>query len=176
MCVWQTAETHLPLHHWNGCMKFDSQGSSSIFRRCQEKAGEEPSSWAGAPDTESVWSLDSVTPSWIALSQGCVSSSKGQPSRFSDLLRFHKSSGGAVLLAQQSVSPSIPKSGLTTPCKDWEIWDWGLDWDRRPHVLLDPSENDVITGERRRDKEILLRRHDCFFRCLIPCVIQELLL
>lgn len=28
-------------------------------------------------------------------------------------------------------------------------------------MLLDPSENDVIMGERRRDKEILLRRHDC---------------
>lgn len=65
-------------------------------------------------------------------------------------------------MAQQSVLPSIPKSGLTTPCKDWEIWDWGLDRDRRPHVLLDPTDNDVITGERRRDKEILLRRSDCF--------------
>ncbi len=80
------------------------------------------------------------------------------PSRFSDLLGIHKSSGGAVLLAQQSALPSIPKSGLTTLCKDWEIWDWVLDWDRRLHV--DPSEHDVITGERR-DKEILLRRCDC---------------
>ena len=60
------------------------------------------------------------------------------------------------MLAQQSALPSIPKSGLTTPCKDWEIWDWGLDRDRSTHVLLDPNENDVITRERRRDKEILL--------------------
>jgi len=30
-------------------------------------------------------------------------------------------------LAQQSVLPSFPKSGLTTPCKDWEIWDWDMD-------------------------------------------------
>lgn len=33
-----------------------------------------------------------------------------------DLLRFHKSSGGVVLLAQQSVLPNIPKSGLTALC------------------------------------------------------------
>lgn len=149
MCIWQTAEkcTHLPLHHWNGCMKFDSQSSSSKFRPCQEKAGVEPSSWAGAPDTESVWSLDSVNLSWIAFLLGCVSSSKNHHQDFQICFRFHKSWGGAVLLAQHSVLPSIPKSGLTTPGKDWEIWDWGLDWDRRPHVLLDPSGNDVITGE-----------------------------
>ena len=64
------------------------------------------------------------------------------------------------MLAQQSVLPSVPKSGLTTLCKDWKIWGWGFDW--RPHVLLDPRENDVITGERRRDKDILLTRSDCF--------------
>lgn len=45
-----------------------------------------------------------------------------QPLRPSNLLRFHKSFGGVVLLAQQSVLPRIPKSGLTTLCKDWEIW------------------------------------------------------
>lgn len=69
-----------------------------------------------------------------------------QPSRFSDLLRFHKSSGGAVSLAQRSVLPSIPKSGLTTPCKDWEIWDWGLDWDRRPHVLISSRKRASLTS------------------------------
>lgn len=69
------------------------------------------------------------------------------------------------MLAQQSVTPSIPKSGLTTRCKDCDILDWGLDHDSRPHVLLDSSENDVIAGERSRDKEILLRS-DCFSHAL----------
>lgn len=61
--------------------------------------------------------------------------------------------------AQQSVQSSIPKSGLAPLCKDGEYSD--QDW--RPHVLLDPSENDVITRGRRRDKEIML---SLFFRCL----------
>lgn len=82
LCIWQTVEkyAHLPLHHWNGCMKFDSQGSSSVFKPCQEKAGEEPSLWAGALDTGSVWSPDSGTQdfsdSWIALLLCRVGSSK----------------------------------------------------------------------------------------------------
>lgn len=100
--------THLPLHHWNGCMKFDSQGSSSIFRPCQEKAGGEPSLWAAALDTGSVWSLDSGTQGWNALLLGRGCSSENNHQDFSDLLRFPQIParcgfvGSAVCAAQHS--------------------------------------------------------------------------
>lgn len=144
---------------WNLTPRAAAVYSGPVRRRLEG----EPSLWARTLD--SVWSLDSGTRDsqdsrirpfvrwcWLLLKQ---------PLRFSDLLRIHKSSGGVVLLAQQSVQPRIPKSGLTTPCKDWEIWGQGLDQDRRPHMFLDPSENDVITGKGERDKEMLLWGHDC---------------
>lgn len=99
---------------------------------------------------------------WLALSSCCVGFSQNNHQDSQICSDSTNPQEVRFCLAQQSLLPSIPKSGLTTPCKDWVIWDWGLDLDRRPHVLLDPSEDDVITGERRRDKEILLRRQDCF--------------
>lgn len=52
--------------------------------------------------------------------------------------------------------------------------DLGLDQDWWLHVLVNPKENDVITTEREKDKEILMRRHGCVLE--VTCVIQELLL
>lgn len=89
-------------------MKFDSQGSSRIFRPCQEKAGGEPSLWAAALDTGSVWSLDSGTPGWIALLSGRGCSSENNHQDFSDLHRFPQIParcgfvGSAVCAAQHS--------------------------------------------------------------------------
>lgn len=87
-------------------MKFDSQGSGGIFRPCQEKAGQRPSWWAAALDR--VLEPKFRRPELLG-ARSLVWLLRKQPLRFSDLLKFHKSSGGAVSLAQQSVLPSIPQ-------------------------------------------------------------------
>lgn len=163
---------HLPLHHWNGCMKFDSQANSFIFRPRQEKAGEQPSLWAGALDSGNqdflyfriTFLLGRVEP---------LRKTTIKIFRFAQIPQILGRCGFFLfLLAQQSVIPSITKPGLTIPCKDWEIRDCGSDQNQRSNILLDPS--DVITGGGKTDKEILLRRLDCVFICLTLCVIQLL--
>lgn len=66
----------------------------------------------------------------------------------------HKSLGGVFLLCKQSVLPSIPKSGLTTLPQDWEIWNWVWNQDWWLSVLENPTENDVITTERDRQRNL----------------------
>lgn len=77
------------------------------------------------------------------------------------------------LLCQQSVPPQrSPKSSLNALRKglrDFWKWVWNRTWRGGLHMLVNPSDNDVITTERERDKEILMRRHACD----MPCVIQE---
>lgn len=85
----------------------------------------------------------------------CVSSSWKQPFKIFRFAQISTNpSGGAVFrMAQQSALPSIPKSGLTTPCKETGRFGTGVwtgDW--RPHVLLEPSEHDVITGGEREEE------------------------
>lgn len=57
--------------------------------------------------------------------------------------------------------PSITKSGLTVPCKDWEIRYCGSDQNRWSNMLLDPS--DVITGGRKdRQRNLVEKTWLCF--------------
>lgn len=65
----------------------------------------------------------------------------------------HQSLEGVLLLCKHSVLPSIPKSGLSTPPPGLRDLEVGLDQDWWLHVLVNPSENDVITTERDRQKK-----------------------
>ena len=179
LCVWQTAENPLTYRYtigmvaWNLTPRAAAVYSGPVRRRLE-------GSQACGPQLWTLYLFGAWTQAPRAGSLSCrvvAAPPKTTIKIFQICTDFHKSLRGAVLLAQQSVLPSIPKSGLTTPWKDWEIWDWGLDWDRRPHVLLDPSENDVITGGRRRDKRNVVEETWLFFSGLItPCVYQVLLL
>lgn len=137
--------THLPLHHWNGCMKFDSRCKQQYIRALvRPEAGEEPSSWAPGSSGRRpslFWSLGFSHPraGSLSLSLGPAAAPPkttikiSRSARIPQILGRSRFSFGSAARAARRV----PKSGLTAPRKDWEIWDWGLDQNRRPHVLLD---------------------------------------
>lgn len=132
---WRARPHRHPLHHWNGCMKFDSQGSTRKFRPFQERrgAGYKPSQ---RPQTSlEPWRLDlwsskprkSHSPEARGDSTigGSYGSSNDKNMKITDLSLL-KSLSRAVLSAQQ-FRCSIPQIWIrSAPLPDAQIGRFGI--------------------------------------------------